>query len=193
LVQKAKEYATKVLQGFPEDFHYHDLEHTTNVAGAAHRIGKESGVSPADLENLEIAAWFHDLGYQEGVLNHEEESVRIMKAKLREWTSDESRILEIERLILATKMPHTPTDILTRIMCDADLYHLCQPDFHRSSEKLRKEINQTCCKNIQPSEWIRMNFEFLKKHTYFTEYGRKVLAPLKNKTLSRIMRRVSGS
>ncbi len=188
LVHKAEAYAKEVLKGFPRDFHYHDIEHTTNVAQATLRIGRKSNVSRTDLENLQIAAWFHDLGYQEGVADHEEESVRIMKAKLREWDVDESRISEVERLILATKMPHKPTDILTGIMCDADLFHLCQPDFYKSSEKLRKEINCTCCKSIQPAEWVRMNLEFLKNHRYFTEYGRKVLGPLKNKTMLRISR-----
>ncbi len=191
LLVKSEAYAREVLIEFPEDFHYHDLDHTTNVVEAAVRIADASGIKGDQLENLQIAAWFHDLGYQAGMENHEEESVRIMRQKLTEWSASSVKIEEIERLILATRMPHNPTDELSRIICDADLYHLCQPDFQTYSERLRKEINCTCSKNIQPVEWIRMNMEFIRNHRYFTEYGKKVLRPLKNKTLSRISRMLS--
>lgn len=191
ILKKSEAFAREILEDYPDDFHYHDLEHTRNVVQAALRIGEESDVSETELENLQIAAWFHDLGYREGSENHEEESIRLMAAKLGDWGADKARIDEISRLIMATKMPHSPTDLLTQIMCDADLYHLGQPDFQKSSEKLRKEINSTCCKNIQPAEWIRMNLEFLKNHRYFTDYGRRVLGPLKNKTVSRILQRSS--
>ena len=191
LLHKAEKYARSALKRMPEDFHYHDLGHTLTVVEAAYRIGTQSGIEGEDLENLQIAAWFHDLGYQEGIEKHEEESVRIMQDQLRRWGAEDVRIREVKRLILATKMPHQPTDILTKIMCDADLSHLGQPDYQAHSEKLRKEINRTCCKNIQPSEWIRINLEFLKSHRYFTEYGRKVLDPLKKKTLRRISQKLS--
>ncbi len=193
LSEKAENFARKVLSDYSEDFQYHDLNHTINVVSAAKRIASESGVHGEDLENLVVAAWFHDLGYQEDGKNHEEESVRILHEKLKEWKISEARAREIERLIYATRMPHKPNDLLTRIICDADLSHLGQPDFQRQSEKLRKEINCVFCKDIQPAEWIRMNLEFLRKHNYFTEYGKRVLGPLKNKTLTRISRRVSGS
>jgi predicted metal-dependent HD superfamily phosphohydrolase len=192
LIRKSESFARKTLSRFPEDFHYHDLRHTSNVVDAAYRIASKSEVPDDALENIIVAAWFHDLGYKKGMENHEVESVRIMKNTLSRWKVSKAKIEEIERLILATKMPHNPTDLYTRIMCDADLFHLCQPDFHAHSENLRKEINCICSKNIQPAEWIRMNLEFLKAHNYFTEYGKRVLGPLKRKTLSQIRHRLTG-
>jgi predicted metal-dependent HD superfamily phosphohydrolase len=191
LLDKSEAFARKALSGFPEDFHYHDLHHTLDVVEAAEQIALKSQVSPDDIENILVAAWFHDLGYRKGMENHERESVKIMKAQLKKWEVAPAKIKEIERLIEATRMPHNPTDLLSRIMCDADLFHLCQPDFQKRSEDLRKELNCICSKNIQPSEWIRMNLEFLKAHNYFTDYGKKVLGPLKRKTLTQIKHRLS--
>lgn len=193
LLAKSETYAREVLENFSEDFHYHDLHHTLNVVQATARIAGKSKIKGDELENLLVAAWFHDLGYQAGMENHEEESVRIMRQKLEEWSIPGEKTREIERLILATRMPHQPTDVLTQIICDADLYHLCQSDFPKYSERLRKEINCICSKNIDPTEWIKMNLEFMKNHRYFTEYGKKVLRPLKSKIMSRIAQMVSKS
>ena len=44
---------------------YHNLNHVQNVVKQVKEIGKESGISKKELEDLVIAAWFHDLGYLE--------------------------------------------------------------------------------------------------------------------------------
>lgn len=193
LIDKSRDFAINKLKSISDSFHYHNLSHTVEVVEAAWKIGLRSDLSRDTLENIVVAAWFHDLGYACGRVEHESASVAILTDKLEEWKIAPEKIKEIGRLIMATKMPQAPEDLPAKVLCDADLFHLCQPDFVKKSESLRREINQTCQKNIGPRDWIRMNVEFLKGHCYFTEYGKKVLSPLKDKVISQVHRKIDHS
>ncbi len=186
LINRSRKFAEDFLGALENDFAYHNLEHTIQVVNAVEEISKKSRLSPVDFENVIVAAWFHDTGYQFSIEDHESESARIMREQLTSWEIPEERIRQIEKIILSTQMPQNPRNLPEKILCDADLYHLSEPEFLKKSENLRKEINHTCNKTINRREWTRMTFEFIDNHCYFTEYGKKVLAPKKEVILSNI-------
>ena len=189
LLVKTEKFVVALLSALNGDFIYHNADHTRRVVKAAEEIGKKSRLNSAELENVLIAAWFHDTGYSCCSENHEAESARIMRQKLTEWQVPEERIRIIEEIILATQMPQTPGNLMCKIICDADLYHLAEPDFPEKSESLRKEINHVCNKKINPREWAKITFEFISTHCYFTNYGKKVLAPRKEAIVNHIRER----
>ncbi|MEL7003688.1 MAG: Pycsar system effector family protein [Bacteroidota bacterium] len=186
LVQKAKEYAEDVLKEIPEDFLYHNLEHTRQVAKAAYEIASKSDYSKSDIEKVLLAAWFHDLGYKSTVEEHEQESIRIMREKLHEWGVDATKIDKVAEIIQSTRMPQTPKDELSKVLCDADMYHLSTPEFEEKSEDLRQELIKTCKKEITKDEWMTMNVQFLGNHSYFTNYSKALMEPLKKKNLKKV-------
>ncbi|MCA6074406.1 HD domain-containing protein [Fulvivirga sedimenti] len=195
LIHRSKKFAEEFLGSLNDEFSYHNLDHTIQVVNAVEEISRKSQLNPLEFENVIIAAWFHDTGYQVDVNRHEIESARIMREQLNSWDVSEERIRQIEQIILSTQMPQAPKTLPAKILCDADLYHLADPEFLKKSESLRKEINLTCNKKINQKEWTRMTCEFIDSHCYFTEYGRKVLAPRKEIILSRIknkLRRLAG-
>src|SRR5215210_7033480 len=51
--------------GHIPDHYYHTIEHTINTVSAARRFAKQTGLSPDDVEIVELAAWFHDAGHVE--------------------------------------------------------------------------------------------------------------------------------
>lgn len=186
LVVKSRTYAEKVLKNLPPEYAYHDLKHTKDVVAAALEIGTASLLSDEHLENLLIAAWFHDVGYTCDFENHEEESTKIMRQKMTEWKASSEKIEHVAKVISATEMPQGPVDEVSKVMCDADLYHLSTDQFVAQSEKLRQELLNVCKKSIPLKTWISDSISFLKRHQYFTTYGKTVLEPRKKRNIERL-------
>ena len=183
LIRKSREYAEQVLGDLPDIYAYHSLDHTREVVAAAMEIGEQTGLNHDDMELVIVAAWFHDIGYECGFKNHEEESARMMRSKLEELGEPEVKIGKIERIIQATQMPQSPEDELAKVMCDSDLYHLSTDIFPKRSEQLRQELIQVCDQQLSIEDWKRQNLNFLESHHYFTEYGKEVLEARKRQNL----------
>lgn len=186
LLKETREYAESILASLPEGYYYHNLEHTQEVVAAVEEIGKKSELSPEDLETVALAAWCHDLGYSCSSENHEDESIRLMQEKLSTLGAEKSKISHIASIIKSTQMPQSPKDELSRIMCDADLYHLSTSSFEEKSEELRKELIAICDKKFDKEEWKKVTAEFIASHNYFTNYAKVKLEPKKKKNLKKL-------
>lgn len=187
LIQKAKAYAEEVLRKLPETFTYHNLKHTTAVAEAAEEIGKQSSLSNDELENVIVAAWLHDTGYEKDRDHHEERSAKTAVTLLETWGASTEKIKKVENLIAATRMPQSPKNLAEQVLCDADMYHLSRKDMLECGDQIRAEIETF--KNIKfesDQEWGEYNLKFLKKHSYFTLYGRQVLEERKKKNIKKL-------
>jgi predicted metal-dependent HD superfamily phosphohydrolase len=188
LVRKARTYAEDVLVNkLPEQFVFHNLQHTREVASAALEIGTAVHLNDAQLETVMIAAWLHDTGYLKGSINHEKVSAETAVLLLTEWNASQKQIADVQRTILATAMPQQPQDILGQVLCDADLHHLAVGDITEKGKCLRDEFAHIKDLHFKSDEeWLRYNLDFYKRHEYFTEYGRNVLQPLKKLNAKRL-------
>ncbi|HEY9005849.1 Pycsar system effector family protein [Ohtaekwangia sp.] len=188
LVQKSKAYAEEILANkLPKTCVYHNLRHTQEVAKAAQEIGSALHLNDDQMETILIAAWLHDLGYLNGPADHEKESAAIAAKLLRDWNASEKKSEDVQRTILATIMPQSPKDIMGEVLCDADLSHLAKADIRERGLLLRQEIAST--KNIHfgsENEWLHANLKFMKGHEYFTDYGKRILQPLKKQNIKRL-------
>ncbi|MEL7063459.1 MAG: phosphohydrolase, partial [Bacteroidota bacterium] len=94
-------------------------------------------------------------------------------------------------MIMATKIPQSPTSHLARILCDADLYYLGTSKFYDVGQTLYQEfLDRGIVNNEQ--EWNRIQLNFLQSHTYFTQTAKEILGPQKAHYLSEIKKLVSG-
>jgi len=186
LLKKSQEFAEAQLAKLPGEYHYHNVDHTKDVVKAVIEIADHSNIDEENLENILIASWFHDVGYACGKDDHELESIKIMKQKLSEWKASPEKIYDISNIIESTKMPQAPKDLASEIICDADLYHLSSSDFMEKSEVLRKELTDTCKKDLSAEKWNEMTREFMSNHSYFTNYGKTILEPKKQKNIKKI-------
>ncbi|MEM1406562.1 MAG: Pycsar system effector family protein [Bacteroidota bacterium] len=186
LIKESREYAESVLRALPEDYCYHNLDHTREVVSAASEIGSSSNLGDEDMELVILAAWYHDLGYSSGHENHEDESIRLMSEKLTELGANQVKIRQIAAIIKSTQMPQSPKNELSKVMCDADLYHLSLGAFNEKSEELRKELAAVNGKEYDQDEWKQMNTEFISSHSYFTNYAKIKLEPKKKKNLKKL-------
>ncbi len=174
IVESAINYVTKILtETAPPEMTFHNLDHAMEVVESVVEIGENSGVSKDDLELLQIAAIFHDVGWINGPASHEEYSAKIAKEYLSSQSIDTKRIEEVTELILATDRKRIPQNLLHNILRDADILHIGKKGFYSKSLTLRSEYKFTYSKNIDDLSWIDLTIEFLGKTEFSTKYAKE--------------------
>ena len=156
----------------PQEITYHDLIHIKDVVDTAKLIGEKSVVSPDQMEMLLLAAWFHDVGIIEQYVEHEEKSAEICHEFLAKHNYPADKIDTIINIIRSTRIPQKPTNLLEKIMCDADLSHNGKKGFIYRSQLLRVEWKNMLGKEFTDSEWLKINIDFLLDNKFHTKFAR---------------------
>lgn len=157
---------TTIEQNIPAHFTYHDLQHTLSVIENAMLIADAEDLSEEERLLLKTAALLHDVGFIKNPLNHEVESCRFAKQHLPDFDYSQTEIEKICKMIMATKLPQSPTDQLSEILCDADLYYLGSDNYTVFSARLFSEFKALGI--IKTDEhWHKRQIEFLHEHRYF--------------------------
>ncbi|MCW1964049.1 Pycsar system effector family protein [Chryseobacterium viscerum] len=192
ILQKAKNYVEILFKDkLSSVYFYHNFIHTAYTVNKAEEIMKNTPISEEDQEKVLVALWFHDTGYIECALNHEERSVEVMKAFLQQENYPENYIADVEKLILATKIHYEPQNLLEKIVKDADFSHFAGHDYSDISDALRKEWELTNVKCFSNEEWNAGNLDMLKnKHTFYTDYAKENWEPLKKKNIKKIEKKL---
>ncbi|OCA76712.1 phosphohydrolase [Chryseobacterium contaminans] len=192
ILDKAKNYVEILFKDkLSSVYFYHNFIHTAYTVNKAEEIMKHTPVSEEDQEKVLVALWFHDTGYIECAMNHEERGVEIMKNFLHQENYPESYISEVEKLILATKITYIPQNLLEKIVKDADFSHFAGHDYSDISDALRKEWELTNVRCFSNEEWNAGNLDMLKnKHTFYTDYAKENWEPLKKKNIKKIEKKL---
>ncbi len=154
-------------QKLPDDLYYHNIKHTIDVITEVELIGWAEGVSEENILLLKLAALFHDAGHVISYKDHEHYGTIMARQKLANHNFDYEQIETVCRLIMATKMPPKPKDLLEQIICDSDLDYLGRADFIPVSKTLYQELRE---RNLIGTweEWNKLQLKFISKHQYFT-------------------------
>jgi class 3 adenylate cyclase/ligand-binding sensor domain-containing protein len=176
----------KMEKGLPKELQYHNVKHTIDVVTQVELIGKAENVDTEGILLLKTAALFHDLGHISTYDNHEDESGKIAQKILPDFSYSEKQISKIVNLILATKMPPDPKSHLEKIICDADLDYLGRADFVPVAYNLYREL-RNMNKISSFEEWKKIQIDFIKQHSYFTETAQKLREVNKQKQLEIII------
>src|SRR3954469_18398792 len=139
---KAEQFILDKLQKeLPEYLCYHSFSHTQDVLVAALRIASDEGINKKDTMLLRTAAMYHDAGFTIQNKDHEEIGCDIARKTLPGFHYTDNEIRIICDMIIATKIPQSPNNLLEKIICDADLDYLGREDFWTISNNLYKELN----------------------------------------------------
>lgn len=170
---KAKKFiVSKLSKELPKYLKYHSVEHVKDVYDSAERIAKEEKVKGEELTLLLTAALFHDSGFLHGQKEHEKGSCDIAREFLPRFDYSEEQIERICGMIMATKIPQTPHNLLEEIICDADLDYLGREDFFKIGNYLFTELSlYGIIRNEE--EWDQLQVRFLETHHYFTKTAMK--------------------
>lgn len=173
IIQECEQYVKKLLEkGLSVDHIFHDLQHTFDVREAVLKLSAAEGISKEEIEVLELAALFHDVGYTKVYTGHEKVSQRIAETYLQERNYDAKQLQQILTCIAATKFDHQPQNVLEGIMCDADLSNLGKTDYFDKQARLRREWEIFLDERHSDKEWRKLNLEFFKEHQFYTQAAR---------------------
>lgn len=158
-----------LINNLPEFYYFHSVNHTTYVMNKAELIARNENCSDYEINLLKTASLWHDVGYINIYKGHEEESCFLAKKHLPQYDYKDEEIDRICGMIMATKVPQSPTNLLEEIIADADLIYLGYPYAKEVANLLFKElsyINHTLTRGL----WNEMQIRFLENHQYFTHY-----------------------
>ncbi|NNC93943.1 MAG: HD domain-containing protein [Chitinophagales bacterium] len=185
LAKESEEYARQFLgKHLDENYVYHNLTHTEDVVESSLEIGKGNNLSEEKLQLLEIAAWFHDIGYANSKDEHEKEGSKLATEFLKEKGLSDDKIEVVVNAIMATKMPQSPKSLIEKVLCDADLNSLGSKQFFEKSDLFRSEKEMIHDDNSNEVDWLEEEIKFLDGHKYHTpfaqaKYDRRKLRNLK--------------
>jgi predicted metal-dependent HD superfamily phosphohydrolase len=187
LIRHSKALAEEVFKTRAFDKHlFHNYQHTLDVVNAVQVVGQHSNLSADELESALVAAWLHDVGYQQGSKNHEQNSVEKARELMKKLGASEQKINTVTQAILATRMPQSPKSLVSQVLCDADLFHLSTEQCQEKSDMLREEWKLLGSKEMTNEEWVRSNIKFMEEHQYHTPYGKNVLEDGKRKNIKKL-------
>lgn len=177
-----------ILEKLPEHLTYHNLDHTAYVIEKAIFLATELKVSAEDLHLLKLAALFHDTGFIDNPKDHEEKGCKIAKGYLDNDYSL-AELKKINGMIMATKIPQSPSTLLENILADADLEYLGTDLFEKIGKTLFEEL-----KHFNPDftaqAWDELQLVFMQKHHFHTEYCQKHREPKKQENLLTVKKRL---
>ena len=169
---------------------YHSFEHTREVAEAAEKIGKESGLGDEELEVVVLAAWFHDTGYLFDPGDHETASAGVAEKFLQGEGYPSEKITRVLSCIQSTRMDAIPKSLMEEVIHDADYINLASDDNLRQAEQLKNEHVQDGAREPSEEEWLAEELKFLQNHKYYTSYGIKKLEEKKKENMKKIKKKL---
>lgn len=192
-VELAEKYVVNLFKNkLSELYNYHNLNHTLGVVAAVKTMAKNYDFSDQELEHLTVAAWFHDTGYIEGSLNHEDKGIEFVTQFLSENGLDQKYIDAVSELINATKFHVLPINDAQKVIKDADYYHFGTENYFETSQNLREEWEQIDGKQFSDLEWMESNLNMLTDcHQFYTPYAIENWQPQKEKNIAEILVKVN--
>lgn len=175
----------KLEKELPRYLYYHNVKHTVDVVTEVELIGWAEGCTDDEVLLLKTAGLFHDAGHTIGYDNHENYGCELARDFLPKYGYSEEQIERICEIIMATQMPPQPTDLLQKIICDADLDYLGRSDMIPVSNTLYKELKEQD-KIGTFNDWNKLQVKFISGHQYFTNTARSLREVNKQKQIERI-------
>lgn len=149
-------------------FTYHDSNHTKEVIANVMAIAQKERISEYELTLVKTAALLHDIGFIKSHLNHENLGCDFARRILPDYDYKSQEIDSICEMILATKLPQSPKNNLSKILCDADLLYLGGDQYEHFAEKLFSELKENGILKTA-EEWHYRQINFFNSHQFFTK------------------------
>src|ERR1035437_2638617 len=175
----------KLEMDLPGYLFYHNVKHTVDVVTEVELIGWAESCSDEEILLLKTAALFHDAGHTIAYDNHEFYGTQIAREMLPNFNYTPDQIERICSLIMSTKLPPKPTNLLENIMCDSDLDYLGRSDFIPVSNTLYEELKAQN-KMGSLNDWNKIQVKFISGHQYFTKTARSLREVNKQLQIERI-------
>ncbi len=146
-------------------FHKNDFIHKTFTQ--TELLGRSESLSDDDMLLVQTAAILMYSGLSESYENFENKSAEIARSILPEYQYDERQIDRVCHLILSTKEPFKPQNILESILIDSKMEYLGRSDYLTQVKLLYLE-EKSMLKDISKEKFIKKQIAKLESFEYFT-------------------------
>ncbi|HEX2920972.1 MAG TPA: adenylate/guanylate cyclase domain-containing protein [Bacteroidales bacterium] len=175
----------KLEKELPSFLYYHNVKHTVDVVTEVELIGWGENCTDEEILLLKTAGLFHDVGHTVSYDNHEYHGTLIAREMLPKFNYSPEQIERICSIIMSTKLPPKPTNLLENIICDSDLDYLGRSDFIPVSNTLYEELKAQN-KIGSLNDWNKIQVKFISGHQYFTATARSLREVNKQLQIERI-------
>ena len=187
----AEQHILTLLGKEMPNLQYHNIKHIYDVLESALVIAESEKISSDEINLLRLAALFHDAGFIRSAANHEERGVEMAREILPAYGLSCDQIDAICGMIMATRIPQSPSNQLEKILCDADLDYLGRDDFYEIGGRLFEELRaQTIVETER--EWNLVQKTFLDSHRYHTNYSKTNRERFKHQRLQEIVAKLKN-
>ncbi len=189
LVKKAKSYALRFAKSdISPSFVFHSVAHFEESVQAAKVLAESYNLPADDVEDIQLAMWFHDLGFSGGCEKHEARSMALAEEFLQREGLAAERIDNVKKYIAATDKSHKPDGLIEEIINDADTAHIGQKSYFEKLGLLRTEWESKNDSKYDEKEWIKLNLEFLDEHKFYTGIGKTKYGARKRKNVLKLQK-----
>jgi Uncharacterized protein conserved in bacteria len=175
------------VKNISPEYVFHDFGHTLQTVAATKTIGEGFRLGEHDMLTLQLATWFHDTGYSDGPIDHEERSVA-NATKFLSGKIPDKQLEDVKACILATKVPQQPHSLLEQVICDADLSHLGMDIYWDRTSRLRQEFTLTRNKVMNDQDWVDFELNFMLTHEYHTVVAQELFNKRKGKHIQQLLK-----
>ena len=193
IIEEAEKYVTAYFkENISTEYYYHSSQHVKEVVESAIEIAQSYQFSEEEIDDIAVAAWFHDIGIEEGYHQHEQRSADIAADFLSTRNYDNERIERIRSYILATRRDHAPTTIGEKIMKDADTAHIGKKTYFEKLAMLKTEWEEVMDTKYSEKEWFELNLDFLNQHRFYTPMAQNNFNKRKRKNITKLNNRLAS-
>ena len=198
-IQEVELYVTKVInEESSEKVVFHDIEHVHRVISGVKRIGSAEGLVYEEMEIVLIAAWFSRIGFKNYKnLEKSKTSVDYMlkcylsaKAKaesfLKQIDYPNSKMKQVLELLGNLKPNVKPDTKLGSVLADATTIEWASK---KAKKRIQLQYQEFLLQDVIKtgrSGYFDSVLSALRKHVYFTDYGREVLRPKKMELIKKL-------
>ena len=168
-IDAAKSFALDYLMNFvgPE-YQFNNLARTLDVFQTVSILAINEEITSKEMDLLQTAALFHNLGIHKNYFIPEAESIKIIKETLPGFDFKANDVKYICKLIAETNTAYPPTSKSGKLLCDAITDYLGRDDYFDLLEGLRKELEECGIKRSFDQEWYLNQLDYLEKHRYYS-------------------------
>lgn len=173
LVKKAYNHTLPLIEKHCGKYPFHNQHHTKWVFERSTYLGLSENLGYDELEDLQIASLFHDIGFLEQYPKNEYIGSQIARKWLEEQSYPEERIQKIENMIMATVLFSQPKNILEEIIQDSDLDNIGTKDSFECSRALFREIREIAHVEVQECVFWQFTYKVHKNFHFHTHSAQK--------------------
>lgn len=163
----------KLQEELPEQMHFHTVELARQVYNHSHVLSKSENLDLEKTLKVRTASLLLFLGFINNYKNPEVESGKIAQEILSGFQYSDRQINIITNLVLSTKQPFEPRNLMEQIMIDAKMEYLGRVDYIKNNNLLFLEESEMLFPK-EISQWKLEQIELLENFEYYTAGARRL-------------------